>query len=224
MARTCWGGGRTHGTTAPSTSGALETTEASAAMEYSTFHHHLWVLRSRHGAWDHPSRSYPKFVTCTWRRTSPTSACSCPRTGWWAFRAGSRRSVSRPSRGHRVLVCQGPGDRLGLSLQGYDLNATGPAASRAIVKQYEELRHAGYFPEPSRHGCVAGRGVHARARRGRRLEDAASVHQTVRLLRPRGRVMEVTNPHAAQAPSVRIEALMSVAPYDSPDGVSRGLH
>ena len=31
-------------------------------MEMSTFHHHLWCVRSRYCAWDHPTRSYKKFI------------------------------------------------------------------------------------------------------------------------------------------------------------------
>ena len=31
-------------------------------MEMSTFHHHLWCVRSRYCAWDHPNRSHKRFI------------------------------------------------------------------------------------------------------------------------------------------------------------------
>ncbi len=33
-----------------------------ALMEMSTFHHHLWYVRSRAGAWDHPRRAQKQFI------------------------------------------------------------------------------------------------------------------------------------------------------------------
>jgi hypothetical protein len=36
--------------------------EKPAIMEMSTFHHHLWYVRSRMGAWDHPQLSHKQFI------------------------------------------------------------------------------------------------------------------------------------------------------------------
>ena len=44
-----------------------------ALMEMSTFHHHLWCVRSRMGAWDHPNRSHKRFIDihCAGERGQP---------------------------------------------------------------------------------------------------------------------------------------------------------
>lgn len=193
-----------------------------AAMEYSTFHHHLWVLRSRHGAWDHPSRSYRQFVDLHVAANQNNERMFLPSNlGWWAFKSWQPPQCEPTFPEDIEYWCaKGLGTDSGLSLQGYDPSAPGHQRLAAIVKRYEELRRAGCLPEA----------VKAQLREpGAAFTLESSADGAWKLWRlgvakhtfsgSGGPAAQVTNPYAAQAPSVRIETLMSAAPYDAPEVV-----
>jgi hypothetical protein len=196
-----------------------------AAVEYSTFHHHLWVLRSRHGAWDHPTRSYPQFVDLHIRSNQANERMFLPSNlGWWAFRTWL------PPQGEPTFAedieywcAKGLGTDSGLSLVGY--NPAVPAQQRLadIVRQYEELRHAGTFSEAVK-ARLREPGAHFA------LTPAADgswefVPLTIdrHLFRGpegEGESWAINNPNTAQVPALRLEAMMSAAPYESDKGVT----
>ncbi|TLM98175.1 hypothetical protein FDZ71_17480, partial [bacterium] len=61
-----------------------------ALMEMSTFHHHLWFVRSRMGAWDHPNRSHKKFIDLHCAANEECRRIFLPaELGWWAFKTWS---------------------------------------------------------------------------------------------------------------------------------------
>lgn len=198
--------------------------ERPAAMEYSTFHHHLWFLRSRHGAWDHPTRSHKQFIDQHVAGNRGNDRIFLPSNlGWWGFKDWQPAQVE-PTYPDDIeyWVAKALGTDSGLSLQGYDPNRPGHQRLAAIVKQYETLRHAGYFPES----------VKARLRQPRAEFSLESLGSDEWALRPvviakhtaqANDVMSqgwtVDNPYAAQPPKIRLEALMSAASSDSPGHV-----
>ena len=199
--------------------------ERPAAMEYSTFHHHLWFLRSRHGAWDHPTRSHKQFIDQHVAGNRGNDRIFLPSNlGWWGFKDWQPAQVE-PTYPDDIeyWVAKALGTDSGLSLQGYDPQRPGHQRLAAIVKQYEALRHAGYFPES----------VKARLRQPRAeftLEALGSDEWAMRPLVITKHTAQandelsqrwtVDNPYAAQPPRMRLEALMAAAPYDSPGHVT----
>ena len=199
--------------------------ERPAAMEYSTFHHHLWVLRSRHGAWDHPTRAHQQFIDQHVASNRRNDQMFLPSNlGWWAFKTWQPPQAEPTFPEDIEYWCaKALGTDSGLSLQGYNPALPGHQRLAAIVKRYEDLRHAGHFSEP----------VKARLREAGAqfsLEQAADgnwqfrpVHTVRHKVRggdgSHGR-WTAHNPHPPQKPALRIEALMSAGPYDAEDNVT----
>ena len=198
--------------------------ERPAAFEYSTFHHHLWYLRSRHGAWDHPTRSHKQFIDQHVAGNRGNDRIFLPSNlGWWGFKTWDPPQVEPTYPDDIEYWCaKALGTDSGLSLQGYDPGLPGHQRLAAIVRQYEELRHADYFPEA----------VKARLRQPGAeftLEQTGADQWAVRPVARAAHTVQgeegwstgwtVGNPHPAQAPTVRIEALMTAGPYDGPDSV-----
>ena len=195
-----------------------------AAMEYSTFHHHLWFLRSRHGAWDHPTRSHKQFIDQHVASNRGNENMFLPSNlGWWSFKSWQPPQVEPTYPDDIEYWCtKALGTDSGLSLQGYDPGLPGHQRLAAIVKRCEELRRAGYFPEA----------VKARLRQPGAeftLEQIGSSKWTVRPVATARHTVQagdessagwtVDNPYAAQPARVRIEALMAMRLYDDLEGV-----
>ena len=61
--------------------------EKPALMEMSTFHHHLWCVRSRYCAWDHPTRSHKRFIDMHTADNDNSRRMFLPgELGWWALK------------------------------------------------------------------------------------------------------------------------------------------
>jgi len=191
-----------------------------AAMEYSTFHHHLWLLRSRHGAWDHPSRAHQPFIDQHVAGNRLNDQMFLPSNlGWWAFKTWQPPQAEPTFPDDIEYWCvKALGTDSGLSLQGYNPALPGHQRLAAIVKQYETLRHAGHFSEAVK---VKLREPGAQFA----LEQAAADRwqfRPVRTIRQRVRGGDAwsdrwiaRNEHASQTPALRIEALMAAGPYDA---------
>jgi hypothetical protein len=205
--------------------------ERPAIAEMSTFSHHLWCVRSRMGAWDHPSRAHKKFIDVHVDGNLDNRRMYLPsHLGWWALKTW-RGPKGEPTFADDIehLMVRALAMDSGISLMGVtpETFRTVPAFARLapIMKSYETLRRSG--------------------RVGREVKDALAVPgDEFTLLRdPSGgpqfrRVHHVphkvggldgwsdrwiaTNRFARQALQLRIEALMSVAPYDAPDAVEIG--
>ncbi|MCK5801848.1 MAG: hypothetical protein KAI66_03400, partial [Lentisphaeria bacterium] len=122
-----------------------------ALMEMSTFHHHLWYVRSRMGAWDHPVRSHKKFIDIhcqanqRWQRSFlPTNL------GWWAFKTwhGQQAEPTYPD-DIEYLCAKAVGNDSSLSIMGINPSTIKTIAVlprlAAIMRRYENLRNANYF-------------------------------------------------------------------------------
>ncbi len=139
-----------------------------ALMEMSTFHHHLWMVRSRLGAWDHPSRGYKSFidlhVESNYGRRSDNAPAladhgwSGRRTllpghlGWWAFLPwdGPQQEATFPD-DIEYLCCKALATDSSVSVMRIDPERmrTEPALRRlaSICGRYEALRLAERVPE-----------------------------------------------------------------------------
>jgi hypothetical protein len=197
-----------------------------ALMEMSTFHHHLWCVRSRYCAWDHPTRSHKKFIDLHAADNEENRRMFLPgEFGWWALAnwTGPQGERTFPD-DIEYLMTKSLATDTGLALMGIDPtnSATSPALPRlaGIVKRYEDLRHSGKVPAAMKAklavpgaeftlvGDVAGdwgfRATRYAKHRVEAVDDSTSTWQT-------------KNPFGRQPLAVRIEALMAAGPYDAAD-------
>jgi hypothetical protein len=197
-------------------------------MEMSTFHHHLWYVRSRMGAWDHPTRSHKRFIDIHNAANADGYRMFLPmHLGWWAVKTWTGPQGEPTFADDLEYLCgKAIGNNVGFSLMGVDPAkfAKNPALQRlgGITRQYEELRHAKYFSEA----------VKARLRVP---GDEFTLDQSLDgkwQFRPaqytkhkvEGRddwtaTWTVTNTFAAQPLRARLEVLMSAAEYDATNSI-----
>ena len=198
-----------------------------ALMEMSTFHHHLWYVRSRMGAWDHPSRSHKRFIDIHCRTNESCQRMFLPANlGWWSFKAwlGSQNEPTY-SDDIEYLCTKALANNASLELSIAPTQiADIPAYARlaAIVKQYETLRRGNYFGDDVKQVLrVAGddftlaqneagkwqfRRVQLDRHRADRWESGADS-------------WKFTNKYGKQPLQLRIQGLLSAAPYDSPEKI-----
>lgn len=199
-----------------------------AIMEMSTFHHHLWYVRSRMGAWDHPGRSHKKFIDIHCEANEACYDMFLPaHLGWWRILGdGDPRLEATFSDGIEYLCAKCAAHDCGLSPQGftpeemaksYNLRRLG-----AIIKRWEDLRRAGFFSGPMREKLkVPGDEYTLVEESGKpRLRPVRYAKHKVEGLGSPSSRWTVTNDFAPQPARLRIEALMSAGPYDAPDNVT----
>jgi len=195
-----------------------------AIMEMSTFHHHLWYVRSRMGAWDHPNRSHKRFIDLHLEANEDCNRMFLPaHMGWWAFKTWTG-AQSEPTYADDIeyLCCKCLATDTGLSIMGIDpekLAATpGLARLAEIMRTYEELRRAAYFPESIKRKLrVPGREFKLSRNAAGRWEfrPIQYLKHKVQGLPDWTSRWSARNPFAPQPAGLRIEALMSVEPYES---------
>ena len=135
-----------------------------ALFEMSTFHHHLWCVRARMGAWDHPARAHKRFIDLHCAANNEGADMYLPMNlGWWAvknWQDGAASAWSEPTYPDDIeyLLCKALGNNMSLSLMGVNPDNIGsmPMYQRLmpLFKRYEDLRHAGTVPKPSRRACA----------------------------------------------------------------------
>ncbi len=197
-----------------------------ALMEMSTFHHHLWYVRSRMGAWDHPRRSHKRFIDLHCAANESCRRMFLPANlGWWAVKTWDGAN-GEPTFADDIeyLCAKALGTGSGLSLMGIEPGNVEriPALPRlaAILREWETLRRAGTVPEALR-ARLAQPGaeftlVHA--------ADGTPMFRPVQYARHRVECLEswsnewtVNHPWPAQAAALRIEALLGAGPYGAVD-------
>ena len=200
-----------------------------AIMEMSTFHHHLWYVRSRMGAWDHPTRSHKRFIDIHCQANAVLRRQFLPgNIGWWAFKTW-QGATGEPTHTDDIeyLCAKALANNYGLSLMGISPTTARsiPALPRlaAIVRRYETLRRANYF-----NGAVKER-LRVPGKEFT-LFQAPDGHWRFRPVQYDKHKVQgidgwsnrwtVTNQFGAQPLRLRIEALLSVRPYDDPDAVT----
>lgn len=200
-----------------------------AIMEMSTFHHHLWFVRARMGAWDHPTRSHKKFIDIHVAGNESCRRMFLPaHLGWWAFKTWTGPQ-GEPTFADDIeyLCAKALANDCGLSVMGITpQNAPKtPALPRlaSIVKRYEELRRAKYFPE-----SVKGK-LRVSGDEFTLVEQPKGKPQFRRVQYDTHKVLgldgwsnewKTTNKFERQPLQLRIEALMSAGSYDAPGNIT----
>ena len=194
--------------------------------EMSTFPHHLWYVRSRSGAWDHPTRSHKAFIDIHANSNRNLEQIFLPsHLGWWMYktwRTFSQEPTYFDDIEHLGVRCLGANS--GVSIQGVSPTTlrTVPALTRlaAITRQYEALRRANYFDDATR-ARLQETGTEFALRHsptGRwELRPSAYKRHKVTARDNGSQRWTVTNKHGKQRPFIRIQALHSVGPYDATD-------
>ena len=200
-----------------------------ALMEMSTFHHHLWYVRSRMGAWDHPTRSHKRFIDIHNAANADGYRMFLPmHLGWWAVKTWTGPQ-GEPTFGDDMeyLCGKAIGNNVGFSLMGVDPAkfAKNPALQRlgAITRQYEELRHAKYFPESVKARLRVPGDEFTLGQSPDGKWQFRPAHYTKHKVESRDdwtATWTVTNTFASQPPRVRLEVLMSAEPYDATNAIT----
>lgn len=198
-------------------------------MEMSTFHHHLWYVRTRMGAWDHPTRSHKAFIDDHCRANEVLRRQFLPgHLGWWAIKTWTGPQ-GEPTFADDIEYLCGKciANDVGLSVMGIgpgQIDAV-PVYKRlaGIFKRYETLRHAGAFDESVK-AKLREPGKEFTLLRDRddawRFRRVHVAKHKVEGVNGWSNVWTVANPFGEQPVRLRIEALMSAGPYDAPGNVT----
>lgn len=196
-----------------------------ALMEMSTFHHHLWYVRSRLGAWDHPRRSHKEFVDAHVLANRECHRMFLPgQLGWWAVETWSGPQ-GEPTFADDIeyLMAKGLGTDTGFALMGIDPKTirTTPALGRlaGTIRAYEDLRHSGKVLPAVKRRLAALQTEHTLLHGAGGEPRFAPVGRTLHRIEAKEgptTAWTVHNSHGAQPLRLRLEALMAAAPYDSP--------
>jgi len=192
-----------------------------ALMEMSTFHHHLWYVRSRAGAWDHPRRAQKQFIDLHLAANESYLRMFLPANlGWWAVKGwtGAQEEQTFPDE-IEYLCGKALGTDSGLSLMGIDpKNSAGMSRLAAIFKRYETLRRSnqvpGFVKQKLRVPGDEFRLVELPGS-GWEFRPARYDQHKVETITGSGNVWVVTNRFENQPIRLRIEALMAAGPYDA---------
>jgi len=199
-----------------------------AIMEMSTFHHHLWYVRARMGAWDHPTRSHKKFIDIHCEANEGLKRMFLPgHLGWWAVKMWSGpQGEPTFSDDIEYLCCKCIGNDVGFSIMGIDPGniSSVPIYERlaGIMRQYEELRHSNYFPESikAKLKVPGDEFTLIQDSEGKwQFQPVQYVKHKVEGINGWSNVWNVKNKFGSQPLQLRIEALMSAMPYDSPENI-----
>ena len=194
-----------------------------ALFEMSTFHHHLWFVRGRMGAWDHPSRWHKRFVDLHSAANNEGAGMFLPMNlGWWAVETGGDIQTE-PTFPDDIEYLMGKclANDNSISLMGMTPKtlATIPLHQRLapIFKQYEELRLSRYFPESIRARLrTPGKEFTLEQVDGKwQFRPARYERHKVQGMDGWSNQWTTENRFAAQPLTLRIEALMAVTPYDA---------
>lgn len=195
-----------------------------ALMEMSTFHHHLWYLRSRYCTWDHPNRGYKKFIDLHLKDNLRNRRMFMPGSfGWWALKGGGGSQEERTFPDDiEYLMGKCLGMDTGMALLGIDPKnvAQLPALPGLanIIRRYEDLRHSGKVSGPVKERLRqpgAEFSLVGEVASGWQLRPARYTRHRVQM-GDWSRRWQVENPFERQRAGLRIEALMSCGPYDTP--------
>lgn len=198
-------------------------------MEMSTFHHHLWYVRSRMGAWDHPVRSYKTFIDLHCQSNKGCERMFLPaHLGWWRTITGLdfQHEFTFPDDLEYALA-KCAAHQCGISPQEFTPESYASSGylqrMAGIYKSWEELRLAGFFNEKMR-SALAEPGQDFTLTKDsngkpcvKRVDHAK---QKVEGLDRPSAAWTVDNRFKVQPARMRIEALLSAGSYDSPDAVT----
>ncbi|NOZ21637.1 MAG: hypothetical protein GXP25_11195 [Planctomycetes bacterium] len=200
-----------------------------ALMEMSTFHHHLWYVRARMGAWDHPTRSHKKFVDIHCRANQRWQRSFLPTNlGWWAFKTwhGPQAEPTYPD-DIEYLCAKAIANDSSLSIMGINPKTVKTIAVlprlAAIMRRYENLRNAKYFNDDVK-AKLRVPGDEFKLEQGDKGEwqfrRAQYARHKVQGLNGWGNTWKSENRFGRQPVKLRIEALYSAGPYDAKGNIT----
>jgi hypothetical protein len=199
-----------------------------AIMEMSTFHHHLWYVRARMGAWDHPTRSHKRFIDIHCEANEGLKRMFLPgHLGWWAVKTWSGPQ-GEPTFADDIeyLCCKCIGTDVGFSIMGIEPSNISkiPIYERlaGIMRQYEELRRSNYFPESikAKLKVPGDEFTLIQDSEGKwQFQPVQYAKHKVEGINGWSNVWTVKSKFARQPLQLRIEALMSAGSYDSPENI-----
>jgi len=203
--------------------------EKPALMEMSTFHHHLWYVRSRIGALDHPTRSFKHFIDLHCRGNENGRRIFLPgHLGWWALKTWSEVQGQRTFDDDiEYLMAKAIGNDVGFSLQGINPGSlsNNPAFGQLadIIKRYETLRHSKKVPEPVK-AKLAVPGDEFKLigslEKGWHFQPVQYAKHKVTGSGGPDATWHTTNKFESQPAGIRIEALIAAGPYDAPGNIT----
>lgn len=195
-----------------------------AIMEMSTFNHHLWFARSRIGAWDAPSKGYKRFIDQHFLANQSSQGNFLPANlGWWCVFDWSPKDRIRtfPDDLEYIMCKALAGDHSLSWLLGFEPDQFEKSynAKRlgAIARRYEELRLTNYFSPAIREQLAAPNRdftLEKSANGQWRFRPIRYDHHKVLSLDGSSDRWNVENTFGKQPLKVRIEALLSLAPYE----------
>jgi hypothetical protein len=198
-------------------------------LEISTMHHHLWTVRSRMGAWDHPTRSHKRFIDLHCAANAIDGRMFLPmHLGWWAVKTWSGPQGEPTFADDIEYLCgKALGNDVGFSLMGvspekFANNATLQRLG-GITRNYEVLRHAKAFPESVKARLrVSGDEftLDPDAAGKPRLRPVRYEKHTFERRNAESAAWAVTNAFEGQPLRLRLEALMSAEPYGTTNAVT----
>ncbi|MGB9596640.1 MAG: hypothetical protein ACPL7B_10210, partial [Candidatus Poribacteria bacterium] len=199
-----------------------------AIMEMSTFHHHLWFVRARMGAWDHPTRSHKKFIDIHCESNEAVKRMFLPgHLGWWAVKTWSGPQ-GEPTFADDIeyLCCKCIGNDVGFSIMGIDPSSISavPAYERLanIMRQYEELRRSNYFSNEVKAKLKVPGDEFTLVMDSDgswKFQSAQYAKHKVGGINGWSNVWDFNNKFDRQPLKLRIEALMSAGSYNSSDNI-----
>ena len=202
--------------------------EKSPIMEMSTFHHHLWYVRARMGAWDHPTRSHKKFIDIHCAANEDLKKMFLPgQLGWWAVKIWSGPQ-GEPTFTDDIeyLCCKAIGTDNGISIMGIfpDNISKIPIYERLakIMKEYEELRRSNYFSESVKNKLKVPGDEFTLIQNPEgkwRFQQMQYDKHKVEGINGWSNEWKVKNKFGKQPLCLRIEALTSAGSYDAPENI-----
>jgi len=189
-----------------------------AILEMSTFHHHLWCVRARMGAWDAPHTGFKDFVDMHRVVNRDCERMYLPSIlGWWGVFTWDGIQPDRTFPDDlEYLMCKALADNAGVAfVAGFaaDTFPNDPGAQRyaQLIRRYEELRQSGAVPANLRRrlGVPGDEYTLADGPRGERA--FVPVRYVKAIAEGSESAHSVANAFEPQPLSVRIEALLSVA-------------
>jgi hypothetical protein len=197
-------------------------------MEMAAFLHHLWFLRSRMGAWDHPARGHKSFIDLHCRSNANCARVFLPaHLGWWAPRIATGPKDETTYADDVAYLCtKALANDIGFSLQGMSPAAVAntPHLRRLLptFRQFEEIRRQGAVPEAQRAVLKTPGAEFTLAEGTTRFRPVQRQNHKLTRVDGEDRHWRVVNEHPAQAPGLRLELLWQPADYHSPEAMVLG--
>jgi len=196
-------------------------------VEASEWGYHSWPFHSRIGAYDYPHWALKRFIDihCDHNDSNRASSLLPAQLGWWAILGPSADHDAEFRDEIEYLCCKALATDAPMSFQGVTVGKQ-PWCARQdeyleLIGRYERLRLARTVPEAIRKQLRTPKAdfrlVEANGKP--QFVPADYLAHKVTGLKDGSAAWTVKNRFAAQPLRVRIQALWSAAPHDSPDAV-----